>query len=292
MKPTILDGREVSTSLRSSLREECMELVEKGHQPGLAVVLVGNNQASRTYVNMKKKAAEALGFHFELIELPEDTSEVELLTIVEEYNHLQHIDGILVQLPLPKHIHEQRVIEAISPDKDVDGFHPVNVGRLSIGLPGLKSCTPYGIMKMLEYYGVELEGKNAVVVGRSNIVGKPMAQLLLQENATVTIAHSRTQNLSAVTKEADILISAVGVKGLITKNHVKPGAVVVDVGMNRDEEGKLCGDVEYNELLPLVSAITPVPGGVGPMTITMLLNNTIEAARHRLLTSSYSYTSR
>lgn len=253
-----------------------------GRKPCLDVIIVGNNPASRSYVTGKIKATAYCGFDGELIELPEDVSEAELLRVIEERNQHAGVDGILVQLPLPKHIDEDRVIAAISPEKDVDGFHPTNVAKLWLNQECILPCTPKGIIVMLERAGIELAGKKAVVVGRSNIVGKPVAKLLLDKNCTVTIAHSRTQNLPEVCREADILVAAVGKAKMITADMVKPGATVIDVGINRTEEGKLVGDVDYEHVLPIAGAITPVPGGVGPMTITMLMRNTIDCFVKRM----------
>ncbi|KIL48615.1 methenyltetrahydrofolate cyclohydrolase [Jeotgalibacillus alimentarius] len=276
MSAEIIDGKKIAQSMREQLKERIANL--QGVTPGLAVVLIGDNQASQTYVSMKQKACENLGIYSRLIRMPESVSESDLLSTINELNEDSTIHGILVQLPLPAHIDETSVIEAIIPAKDVDGFHPINVGRLQTGGEAFYPCTPNGIMKMLEYQGIDLTGKHAVVVGRSNIVGKPMGQLLLKESATVTYCHSKTADLKAHTKQADIVVAAAGIHNLITAEHIKEGAVVIDVGMNRDSEGKLCGDADYDSCKAKASAITPVPGGVGPMTITMLLFNTVESA--------------
>lgn len=270
----IIDGKLISTQVK----DECKERVAKeGLDVTLAVIQVGNDPASTVYVGNKKKACEYIGIRSLSYELPEETTEEELLSLVEKLNEDASVHGILVQLPLPKHIDEDRVIQTISPKKDVDGFHPQSVGALSIGQPGFVSCTPAGIIQLLKRSGVEMEGKECVIVGRSNIVGKPMALLMLRENATVTICHSRTKNLQEVTKRADILIVAIGKPKFITSEYVKEGAVVIDVGIHRNENNKLCGDVDFDDVEPIASAITPVPGGVGPMTIAMLMNNCVEA---------------
>jgi len=278
MSAIIIDGVEIAKKVREEIALQVADLKEKGVTPGLAVILVGDNQASKTYVSMKEKACQQLGMYSLLIKLPESTSENELLAKIDELNKDEKIHGILVQLPLPKHIDEDAVIEAISPAKDVDGFHPINVGKMMIGQDTYYPCTPYGVMVMLEHIGCNPAGKHAVIVGRSNIVGKPQGQLLLNKDATVTYCHSRTVDMAKYTKEADILVVAVGKRNVITKEHVKPGAVVIDVGMNRDDEGKLCGDVAYDEVKEVASYITPVPKGVGPMTITMLMHNTVKSA--------------
>ncbi|MCG7336342.1 bifunctional methylenetetrahydrofolate dehydrogenase/methenyltetrahydrofolate cyclohydrolase FolD [Sporosarcina sp. ACRSM] len=278
MTGKLIDGKAIGQEIREEIKQRVDALKEKGMQPGLAVILVGDNQASRTYVRNKEKSSIEAGMKSVLIELPETVSEEELLAQVAELNKDDSIHGILVQLPLPKHIDEDLVIQAIDPDKDVDGFHPINVGKMIIGQRAFLSCTPYGIIKLLERTGTEIRGKHAVIVGRSNIVGKPMGQLLLQRDATVTYCHSKTEHLAEFTKQADILIVAIGRAKFITAEHVKDGAVVIDVGMNRDENGKLCGDVEFETAKEKASAITPVPGGVGPMTITMLLKNTLHSA--------------
>lgn len=270
----IIDGKLISTQVK----DECKERVAReGLDVTLAVIQVGNDPASTVYVGNKKKACEYIGIKSLSYELPEETTEEELLALVRKLNEDASVHGILVQLPLPKHIDEDKVIETISPKKDVDGFHPQSVGALSIGQPGFVSCTPAGIIQLLKRSGVEIEGKECVIIGRSNIVGKPMALLMLRENATVTICHSRTKNLKEVTKRADILIVAIGKPKFITAEYVKKGAVVIDVGIHRNENNKLCGDVDFECVEPLASAITPVPGGVGPMTIAMLMNNCVEA---------------
>ena len=274
----LIDGKKISQDLKDEVKAQVSELKAKGVEVALAVILVGNDPASTVYVGNKKKACEYTGIRSESYELTEDTSEKELLDLVERLNNDDKIDGILVQLPLPKHIDEDKVIRSISPDKDVDGFHPESVGRLSIGAKGFVSCTPAGVIELLKRSGVEIAGKECVIMGRSNIVGKPMAMLLLQANGTVTICHSRTRNLAEVTRRADVLVSAVGKAGFVTADMVKDGAVVIDVGMNRNAEGKLCGDVDFAAVSEKASAITPVPGGVGVMTITMLLENTVRAA--------------
>ncbi|WP_301108271.1 bifunctional methylenetetrahydrofolate dehydrogenase/methenyltetrahydrofolate cyclohydrolase FolD [Sporosarcina sp.] len=280
-----IDGKAIGQEIRNELKEQVASLVKQGCQPGLAVILVGENPASQTYVKNKEKSSIEAGMKSELIKLPDTVSEEDLLKEVEKLNQDDSIDGILVQLPLPKHIDENKVIRAISPEKDVDGFHPMNVGKMLIGQETFLPCTPYGIMQLLERTGVEIAGKHAVIIGRSNIVGKPMGQLLLQKDATVTYCHSRTTDLKKFTKQADILIVAIGIAKFITGDYIKEGAVVVDVGMNRDENGKLCGDVDYDSAVQTASAITPVPGGVGPMTITMLLKNTVESAEKKLKSS-------
>lgn len=282
MAAIIIDGVEIAKKVREDIALQVADLKEKGITPGLAVILVGDNQASKTYVSMKEKACQQLGMHSVLIKLPDSTSQEELLAEIDKLNEDKKIHGILVQLPLPKHVDENAVIEAISPEKDVDGFHPVNVGKMMIGQDTYYPCTPYGVMVMLEHIGCNPAGKHAVVVGRSNIVGKPQGQLLLNKDATVTYCHSKTVDMAKYTKEADILVVAVGKRNVITGEHVKPGAVVIDVGMNRDDEGKLCGDVAYDEVKEIASYITPVPKGVGPMTITMLMHNTVKSARKAL----------
>lgn len=274
MTAEIINGTQVAEATLNDIRNKIGEL---GSQPGLVVVRVGDDPASEIYVNKKVKKAAELGINSEKIQLPTDVSEDELLDIVDDLNIRNDVHGILVQLPLPKHISAMRVIETISPHKDVDGFHPINVGWLSIGKPRFVSCTPKGIMKLIASVESNISGKQAVVVGRSNIVGKPMSMLLLNANCTVTTCHSRTKDLASHTKEADILISAVGKAGLITKDHVKPGQIVIDVGMNRLEDGSLAGDVAFDEVSEIVAHITPVPGGVGPMTIACLMENTLES---------------
>ena len=273
-----IDGNALSQKLRADVTLRTTALKAKGITPGLAVILVGENPASQVYVRNKVKACEDSGLHSILEKHPASLTEAALLNRIDALNHDTGIHGILVQLPLPAHIDAQKVIEAISPAKDVDGFHIASAGALMTGMPGFWPCTPYGCMKMLESIGYELKGKHAVVIGRSNIVGKPMALMLLQKNATVTICHSATQDLKAITLQADVIVAAVGKRNILTADMVKPGAVVLDVGMNRNEEGKLCGDVDFAGVEQVAGYITPVPGGVGPMTITMLLVNTLEAA--------------
>ncbi len=275
----IIDGKAVSQFVKDEVKKEVSALGEKGVSVGLAVIIVGNDPASRTYVNNKKKACEATGIISEEYALPEDTTMDELLALIKELNAKKSINGILCQLPLPKHLDEKAVIENIDPIKDVDAFHAVNTGHIMIGDYSFLPCTPAGIMEMLKYYNIEIEGKECVVIGRSNIVGKPMAMLLLQKNGTVTICHSRTKNLKEVTSRADILVAAVGVPYFVTADMVKDGAVVIDVGMDRNKEGKLCGDVDFAEVEKKASYITPVPGGVGPMTIATLMKNTVTAAK-------------
>ena len=273
-----IDGIALSHKLRADVSSRTAALKAKGITPGLAVILVGENPASQVYVRNKVKACQESGLHSLLEKYSEDMSEKALLERIESLNQDPSIHGILVQLPLPQHIDAQRVIEAISPYKDVDGFHIASAGALMTGMPGFWPCTPYGCMKMLESIAYDLKGKHAVVIGRSNIVGKPMAMMLLQKNATVTICHSATPDLKAMTLQADVIVAAVGKRNVLTADMVKPGAVVLDVGMNRNDEGKLCGDVDFEGVEKVASYITPVPGGVGPMTITMLLVNTLEAA--------------
>ena len=279
MKAKLIDGKAVSAKLRESLKQEVANLAEEGITPGLAVIIVGDDPASKVYVRNKEKACEELGIYSEKYELPAQTTQEELTELVKKLNQKPDIDGILVQLPLPKHLDEKAIIETISPNKDVDAFHAQNVGRIMIGDYKFLPCTPAGIMELIASTGIPVEGKECVVVGRSNIVGKPMAMLLLHQNGTVTICHSRTKNLAEVTKRADILVVAIGKAKFITADMVKEGAVVIDVGMNRDENGKLCGDVDFDAVCEVAGAITPVPGGVGPMTITMLMRNTITAAK-------------
>ncbi|MFZ2297657.1 MAG: bifunctional methylenetetrahydrofolate dehydrogenase/methenyltetrahydrofolate cyclohydrolase [Burkholderiales bacterium RIFCSPLOWO2_12_FULL_64_99] len=279
MTAQLIDGNALSKQLRGEVAQRAAALTAKGVQPGLAVVLVGENPASQVYVRNKVKACEEAGLHSVLEKYDATMTEAELLARVEALNNDPSIHGILVQLPLPKHIDDHKVIEAISPLKDVDGFHVASAGALMVGEVGFKACTPYGCMKMLESIGMtDLRGKHAVVIGRSNIVGKPMAMMLLAANATVTVTHSGTADLGAMTRQADIVVAAVGKRNVLTADMLKPGAVVIDVGMNRDDEGKLCGDVDFNGCKEVAGYITPVPGGVGPMTITMLLVNTMEAA--------------
>jgi methylenetetrahydrofolate dehydrogenase (NADP+)/methenyltetrahydrofolate cyclohydrolase len=282
MTAQLIDGNALSKQLRAQVAADTAALKAKGLTPGLAVVLVGDNQASQVYVRNKVKACEDAGLHSVLEKYEATMTEADLLARVEALNNDDSIHGILVQLPLPAHIDAQKVIEAISPAKDVDGFHIASAGALMTGMPGFWPCTPYGCMKMLESIGYDLKGKHAVVIGRSNIVGKPMALMLLQKDATVTVAHSRTQNLKALTLQADVIVAAVGKRNVLTADMVKPGAVVLDVGMNRNDEGKLCGDVDFDGVKEVAGYITPVPGGVGPMTITMLLVNTLESAQRAL----------
>lgn len=276
----LIDGKEVAAAVRENIKAEVEKLSQEGKSTGLAVIIVGNNPASRVYVNNKKKGCEQVGIRSFEYALGEDTSTEELLSLIEKLNRDSEVDGILCQLPLPGQIDEQKVLNAISPDKDVDAFHPVNTGHIMIGDHSFLPCTPAGIIEMLKYYDIAVEGKECVVIGRSNIVGKPMMMLLLEQNGTVTICHSRTTDLKSVTKRADILVSAVGKAGFVTADMVKEGAVVIDVGMNRNAEGKLCGDVDFENVKEKCSYITPVPGGVGPMTITMLLNNTLTASKN------------
>ncbi|KOO52065.1 bifunctional methylenetetrahydrofolate dehydrogenase/methenyltetrahydrofolate cyclohydrolase FolD [Viridibacillus arvi] len=281
MSGKLINGKEIGDLIRQSIQLEVNDLKEQGITPGLAVILVGDNPASKTYVSNKQKSCEQMGIYSELIELSEDISEETLLSEIDKLNADTAIDGILVQLPLPKHIDEQNVIAAISPEKDVDGFHPESVGKMMLGQPTYLPCTPFGVMKLLEYANIDVAGKHAVIIGRSHIVGVPMGQLLLQKDATVTYCHSKTPNLAAMTTQADILVVATGRAKMIGAEHVKEGAVVIDVGINRDENNKLCGDVDLDSVIDKVSAITPVPKGVGPMTITMLLFNTLQSAKRR-----------
>ena len=275
----LIDGKNISAEIKEELKLEVEQLKTQGKEICLAVIQVGDNAASTVYVNNKKKACAYIGIRSESYELAETTSEEELLQLVDRLNKDKSINGILVQLPLPNQIHEDRVICAIAPEKDVDGFHPVNVGKLWLGEPGFLSCTPAGIIQLLKRSNLSIDGKNCVIIGRSNIVGKPMAALLLRENATVTVAHSRTKNLKEITRQADFLIVAVGKAKMIDDSYIKEGAVVIDVGMHRDENNRLCGDVDFDKMKEKASAITPVPGGVGPMTIAMLVNNCVETAR-------------
>ncbi|MBQ6229969.1 MAG: bifunctional methylenetetrahydrofolate dehydrogenase/methenyltetrahydrofolate cyclohydrolase FolD [Eubacterium sp.] len=274
----LIDGKKISKDIKDETKEKVAALKEKGIETSLAVILVGNDPASSVYVSNKKKACEYTGIRSLSYELPEETTEEELLKLIDELNNDVTVNGILVQLPLPKHINEDAVIKRISPDKDVDGFHPESVGRLSIGERGFQSCTPAGVIQLLKRSDVKIEGAECVVVGRSNIVGKPMAMLLIRENGTVTVCHSRTKDLREVTKRADILVVAIGKPEFIDASYVKDGAVVIDVGIHRKGEKKLCGDVDFASVEPVASKITPVPGGVGPMTIAMLMNNCYEAA--------------
>lgn len=276
----IIDGKKVSANVKESVRLETQELINKhGVTPGLAVVIVGDDPASRVYVNNKKKACEQVGFKSEEYALPASTTQEELLALVDTLNKKDDINGILVQLPLPKHLDDKAVIERINPKKDVDAFHAVNVGKIMLGEYDFLPCTPAGVMEMLHQYNITVEGKECVVIGRSNIVGKPMGMLLLHENGTVTICHSRTKNLKEVCSRADILVAAVGIPKFVKEDMVKQGAVVIDVGMDRDENGKLCGDVDFENVKEKCSYITPVPGGVGPMTIATLMKNTIKACK-------------
>ena len=276
---TIMDGKALSLKLKEQMKQRIEQLKQQGINPKLVVVLVGDNSASQVYVRNKHKSCGEVGIESEVITMPEQTTQQELLEVVERLNQGETVDGILVQLPLPKQIDEKTVLRSILPEKDVDGFHPVNVGLLSIGDECFAPATPSGIIAMFQEYGINIAGKNCVVIGRSNIVGKPMAALLLKNNATVTICHSKTEDLASYTRRADVVIVATGRRHTLTADMVKEGAVVVDVGMNRNEQGKLCGDVDYEEVKEKASFITPVPGGVGPMTITELLENTIQAAQ-------------
>ena len=273
----IIDGKKISQEIKDELKERVAALKEKGVEVTLAVIQVGSNPASTVYVGNKKKACAYVGIKSLAYELPEETTEAELLELVEKLNKDDSVNGILVQLPLPKHIDEDKVIKTISPEKDVDGFHPESVGKLSIGQKGFVSCTPAGIIQLLKRSNIEIEGKHCVVIGRSNIVGKPMSLLMLRENGTVTITHSHTKDLKEVTRRADILIVAIGRTKFVTADYIKEGAVVIDVGMDRDENGKLCGDVDFADVEPKAGAITPVPGGVGPMTIAMLMHNCVSS---------------
>lgn len=272
----IIDGKRIAQEIRDELREKMNGLKAAGESRCLAVIQVGDDPASSVYVNNKKKACEYIGVDSRSYHLPAETTEGELLALIDALNRDEAVNGILVQLPLPAQIDEERVLLRILPEKDVDGFHPVNVGNLSIGRPGFVSCTPAGIIQLLKRSGIEIEGKECVVLGRSNIVGKPMAMLLLRENATVTVCHSRTRKLQEITRRADILVAAVGKPKLVTAEYIKEGAVVIDVGIHRNADGKLCGDVDFENVAPHCTAITPVPGGVGPMTIAMLMRNCVE----------------
>ncbi|MDM5359646.1 bifunctional methylenetetrahydrofolate dehydrogenase/methenyltetrahydrofolate cyclohydrolase FolD [Peribacillus sp. ACCC06369] len=282
MSAQIINGKEIAEAVRQEISKEVQQLRKKNIVPGLAVILVGDNQASQTYVRNKQKACEDLGMHSVLIKKPAGLSQEELIQSIDELNQDDSIHGILVQLPLPGHIQEKAIIEAISPEKDVDGFHPINIGRMMTGQDAYLPCTPYGVMVMLEYIDYDLEGKHVVIVGRSNIVGKPAGQMFLNANATVTYCHSKTKDLAYYTKQADVVVAAVGKRDTITSDHIKEGAVVIDVGMNRNDEGKLCGDVAFDEVKTKASYITPVPKGVGPMTITMLMKNTVKSAQKTL----------
>lgn len=277
----IIDGKEVSLYIKEKIKKETALLKEKGITPGLAVILVGDDPASHVYVNNKKKACEFCGFHSESYELDASTSQAELLQLIDKLNADPLIDGILVQMPLPKHINADAVVDRILPSKDVDAFHPVNVGKIMLGDYDFLPCTPAGVMELLKYYGIDPAGKNCTVIGRSNIVGKPMSMLMLHANATVTVCHSKTSDIKQMTNTADILVAAVGIPRFVTADMVKPGAVVIDVGINRTADGKLCGDVDYQAVSSAASYITPVPGGVGPMTIAMLMQNTLTSAKLR-----------
>jgi methylenetetrahydrofolate dehydrogenase (NADP+)/methenyltetrahydrofolate cyclohydrolase len=279
MSAQIMYGKSISDSIRQEMIQEVDLLKSKGITPGLVVILVGEDPASQVYVKHKAKACEQLGYYSEVVSVPAETTQDELLVLIERYNAQENIHGILVQLPLPKHIEEKAIIDSISVEKDVDGFHPESVGNLMIGDDALLPCTPSGVIELLKRTGNHPAGKHAVVIGRSNIVGKPVAMLLLRENATVTICHSRTQNIEEMARQAEILVVAVGIPKLVKKEWVKPGAVVIDVGVNRLPDGKLCGDVDYDDVLETAGWITPVPGGVGPMTITMLMANTLKSAK-------------
>lgn len=287
MSAQLMDGKALALKIRSEVKIEVDEMRKEGAIPGLAVIIVGDDPASRTYVNSKKKACGEVGIYSEEITLQGDTNQKELETIIKNLNKRSDIHGILLQLPLPKHLNEKELLDLILPEKDVDGFHPVNVGNLCIGVDSLVSCTPMGIIELLKEYNIDIVGKECVVVGRSNIVGKPQAMLLLKENGTVTICHSKTNCLAEITRRADILIAAVGKQKMITADMVKKGAVIIDVGMNKDiETGKKCGDVDFEEVKEIASYITPVPGGVGPMTIAMLLKNTVKAAKQLAMVDS------
>ncbi len=279
---TLIDGKALAASIKSALAEKTQKLsAEFGRKPCLAVILVGENQASVTYVKNKEKACEVCGITSEKYNLPDTASEDEVLSLIDRLNRDDNVDGILCQLPLPSHIDEKKIINAISPDKDVDGFSPVSVGRLVTGDDGFVSCTPAGILELLKSVDTPISGRHCVVIGRSNIVGKPVSLLMLRENATVTVCHSRTENLADEVRRADIVIAAVGKRRFVTADMIKPGATVIDVGINRDENGKLCGDVDFDNVAPLCRAITPVPGGVGPMTVAMLMKNTVKAFEKR-----------
>lgn len=278
----IIDGKKISAEIRAEISSECEAFKTRlGYAPGLAVVIVGNDPASKVYVRNKKRACEEVGFLSENYNLPEETTEDELISLIEKLNDADHIHGILVQLPLPCHIDEKKVLLAIKPEKDVDAFHPVNVGKIMIGDYSFLPCTPAGVIQLIKRSGIEVSGKKCVVIGRSNIVGKPMAMLLLHANGTVTVCHSKTQNLAEICREADILVASIGKANFLMADMVKEGAVVIDVGINRTADGKLCGDVNFAEVEPKAGYITPVPGGVGPMTITMLLQNTLTAAKEQ-----------
>lgn len=275
----ILDGKETAKKIRERLTNEVTELRNNGIIPKLAVIMVGDDNSSKIYVRNKSKACNEIGIEFTEHLLPEETTQTELLELIDKLNNNKEINGILLQSPIPKHLDINEAFRRISPDKDVDGFNPVNVGKLVLGQNTFISCTPFGIIKLLEEYNIPLEGKNAVIIGRSNIVGKPMSQCLLNKNATVTICHSKTDNLKEFTKKADILVSAIGKAKFVTKDMVKEGAIVIDVGINRNSEGKVCGDIDFDNIKDITSYITPVPGGVGPMTIAMLMNNVVKATK-------------
>lgn len=279
MSAKVIDGKMVATRIKENLKKEVEDMIKSGITPGLAVIIVGNNPASRVYVNNKKKACSEVGIRSYEYALPETVTEEELLSLIDELNNNNEVNGILCQLPLPKHISEEKIINAISPMKDADCFHPVNVGRLMIGKPIFQPCTPYGVIELIKEAGIDIAGKECVVLGRSNIVGKPQAIMLLSQNGTVTVCHSKTKNLKEVCKRADVLVAAIGKAKFIDASYIKEGAVVIDVGINRDENGKLCGDVDFNSVFEVAGAITPVPGGVGPMTIAMLMKNTVMAAK-------------
>ena len=275
----ILDGKETAIRVRETLKDKVKELRQNNIFPKLAVIMVGEDPASKIYVRNKSKACEELGIEYEEFLLKENTTQKQLIDLIQELNKRQDITGILLQSPIPKHLNINEAFKAIIPEKDVDGFNPINVGKLALGQETVISCTPFGVIKLLEEYNIPIEGKNAVIIGRSNIVGKPMLHCLLNKNATVTICHSRTKNLSEITKTADILVAAIGKAKFITKDMVKPDAVVIDVGINRNEEGKVCGDVDFEEVQKIASYITPVPGGIGPMTIAMLMTNIVKTAK-------------
>lgn len=277
--PTILDGKETAKKIREKLTGEVIELKKKGITPKLAVIMVGDDSSSKIYVRNKSRACEEIGIEFTEYLLDDKTSQEELLKLIDELNEKKEINGILLQSPIPKHLDINEAFRRINPDKDVDGFNPINVGKLVLGQNTFISCTPFGIIKLLEEYNIPLEGKNAVIIGRSNIVGKPMSQCLLNKNATVTVCHSKTANLKEFTKKADILVSAIGKAKFVTKDMIKEGAIVIDVGINRNSEGKVCGDVDFENIKDMTSFITPVPGGVGPMTIAMLMNNVVKATK-------------
>ena len=277
----ILDGKETAKKVRENLKSKVEELKQRNIFPKLAVIMVGDDGASKIYVKNKSKACEELGIDYEEFLLGDDTTQEQLLNLIKELNEKKDVHGILLQSPIPKHLDINEAFRTIAPEKDVDGFNPVNVGKLVLGQDTFISCTPFGVIKLLEEYNIPIEGKNAVVIGRSNIVGKPMLQCLLNKHATITICHSKTENLKEVTKKADILVAAIGKANFVTKDMVKDGAVVIDVGINRNEQGKVCGDVDFEEIQSIASYITPVPGGVGPMTIAMLLNNVVKAAEEK-----------